>query len=710
MYFLPNDVFRCLSQWLSGYDLILLYLAGCKAINSKLEKTAENFRVSGVQIARQGSAILPLSSFYRFSSLRDVSIVFRGKPARLDPLFILTLPATLESLSLSFDSLLNMLLLPSGHKYACTTELPSEESDATQKNAVLDVGNCFPRLQHLTLIDTMAHTFPRSPFYHEGAVKILLDSMPTALQELRIPVIEKYLKLRLIPLLPPSLLHVVILVSTFGAGGFEAVRSNDVSFEGLPKSITKLSLTVTNLQGTLPLEQLPSTLTRLDLRIYNTPIAENFFEGLPESVTDVEIETSSSRGDIIGLPPSVTRLHLHGITNPIEGQEATLEELEALVTSPPTGDSQSSLSLEGPSMLAENFIENLPRSLHTLIIHFMPVSPAFTFCFYFLPKTLIHLEMAINVDISDIPDGSSALSLGFDFLALLSCLETLRIHRLATPSKISPSSINDEYTSGLPRSLPSSVTDMSWSWNQAVVINQYFMDALPPNLKSLRVGPYVAIPSVMQSRGYPKNLESLVLEDPVSQYGHDLIHYLHELPSSLRTFAISPSPDTPPIDTSALPKRLTSLSTAFKLGDASSLLNLPSNLLYLKIARDLAFGNENVRSLPRTLTYLELASDNSLSDECAELLPRKLVVLAIPLNTRFSIQGIAHIPRTITVLRIRLIRLPAQCPFKTVTEAVNALPPDVDLHCMTSGSAIRGWAESLLGFEQSNQSDSNPNE
>lgn len=661
---------------------MLLYLAGSKAVNSRLERLASNFHISEIQLARHGTYAIPIASLHRFSSMRHLSIRFRGDPARIDPFFLVSLASTLETLCLSFNGIYDYFKLPEGHEYASTTEW-SDISDKTEhRSSVLSVGKKFPFLQRLLLND---RTFGLKNF-NAHFVRNMLSAMPSNLKELEITPLDRMLGDSLVALLPPSL-QTLSLSANSALGAFYEMRdASEFDLNGLPPTMTKMQLLIHQMHGILPLHQLPESLVELSMRIYLSPLQDNSFAGLPESVTDLELEISHSAGDIIGLPQSLVRLHLNGLTNPEFGQDpddhAPSDEIEA-------NDEDDDAT---PSSPRKSMIASLPRYLETLIIHHMFVRPAYVACFAALPTTLVRLEMTVIIDFTALEDMDHMISYNhgdFGFLANLTNLRTLLVCRTTNDSRMTSGDCSENDTSGITKPLPPSLTNLNWSWNKATVLNSHFMRSLPSGLKHLRIGEYQVHPSIMEGSSYPSGLETLILDE--SAQG-DLLRYLPNLPPSVRVLSIV---ESSPMIRETIPSNLTQLALTFKLSP-SLLSSLPSTLHSLKITRDATFSNESVKFLPSSLSCLELNTDNSLTDECAPFLPRQLTILALPANVHFSVLGVSKLPRSITSLRLRLITFPSPFPFKTVYEAINTLPPDVNLQCITNSVAIRRWAENAL--------------
>lgn len=686
MSIFPDDVQHCISQWLSAYDLMLLYLVGCRAVNSKLERLASNFRISEVQVARNGTYALPIASLHRFSSMRHISIHFRGDPARVDPLFLLSIASTLETLSLSFNNIYTYFTLPEGHELASTLEWENPTDGKMQKNTVLDVGKKFPLLRSLLLNDAQyAHFMTRQSAFSLDCMRNLLRTMPSTLKELEIAPLDRYLGSSLVALLPPSLQSYSLSANSAQSHGVDMRDASDIDLQGLPPSTTKIQLLVHQLHGVLPLHQLPQTLKKLSMRIYLSPLEDETFTGLPAGITDLELELSHSAGDIVGLPASLLHLRLNGLHYPQFGQDI---EDHALPDNYQETDANDVLA---PSIARQSAMACLPRTLETLIIHHMMIRPSYVACFASLPTTLVRLELSIGVDFSTADDLENQYVSNHDdfgFLASLTNLRTLLISRTSSQSSLVAGDCRDSDMSGLTEPLPSSLTSLNWSWQNATVLNGHFMQCLPSGLQHLRIGKYHVHPTVMEGTGYPTGLESLILDEPIKR---DLLQYLPHLPRSLRTLLVV---EASPMTRETFPSDLTSLALTFKLSQ-TLLPSLPSTLQSLKITRDATFMNENVKFLPSGLTSLELSTDNSLSDKCAPLLPRRLTILALPLNAKFTLLGVSQLPRSITSLRLRIIS-PSPDSFKTVYGSVNALPPDVNLQCITTAVSIRKRAEHEL--------------
>lgn len=673
-------------------------MVGNRTINRRLERSAHYFRISETQVSRYGTQLLPLGSCYRFKNVRHLYIHFKRNSAWLEPYFLLSLPSVLETLSLRFYLVMSHLILPSTHEYASSLDIGIQPLDFSIRNSVINFGKKFPCLRRLLLNDTHFSEYASNSNWSKDQLAHLLSTMPLTLEELTLSPLETIFGPLIIPLLPSSLLSFSISVDHDRSLIHDTDASRDLNLFGMPPSATKIQLLLRHIRRAIPFQLFPPSLKSLNMRIYETLIDAEFFQGLPQTLTQISIETSRSKGSILGLPQSLVCLNMLGQIMPSDD----LDELGAQLdqrTLPSTGSPPLNLDL---SYLESNMIYGLPRGLKVLTIDLMLIDRLYTFFFRYLPATLTELSMSLQMSSSSEPsESSSSLASStsnesykeFSFLCSLTNLLDLDICVRFPESNLLLNVSNNQVCSGLPEGIPTSLEKLRWNWNDSTVINDCFLSRLPSNLKSLSIGRYT-VESSAAKLGYPKHLRSLHLQGMAVP---DLLEILPHLPSSLRELqSFSLLKNLSPLEfVQQLPSSMTSLVISLTLTEPI-LLALPRTLQTLIVSRQINFADDSVKFLPRSLKHLELSTDNSLTDACVPLLPPSLTIFAIPQNSKFSILGIANLPRSITAIRLRIIKLPDTCPFKTVHEAMNALPPDVKLICITSAKDIRIWAISKL--------------
>jgi hypothetical protein len=280
---------------------------------------------------------------------------------------------------------------------------------------------------------------------------------------------------------------------------------------------------------------------------------------------------------------------------------------------------------------------------------------------------------------------------------------------------------------------------LQWS-SIRTTLNATFLKNLPPCLESLTLGD-TTIDSSAVGQKFPDGLQTLQmyeLSDPcgwimglnnssdpiqlssqannlgnvaldrsgkegdfdknISDENQQLASWLrsYPLPIHLTTLGMEPPSKLNRFFISRLPRSLLTLSLRNNtIEDDNGIKELPPQLRRLNLRGDHPIQNNNVKLLPRSLTALELFSasdDEKLSDKCVSDLPSCLKVLALAATKQFTIRGVSALPRSIRSLSLGSIVLPEEMPFKTVFEAMQAIPPGADLHCRTTPIEIKEWA------------------
>lgn len=670
---LSNDALETTSQYLSGVDLLLLYMTGNRDFNARLVRCSFYFRISKYASNRLALSSLPIDSLYRFTSLKHLHLVVDANAGDTERSFLLDLPNTLESLSLVLYNLVACFMVPKTDEYAA---LPVENGPQTayMSQTVLNIAKKFPRLRILSLHSSGLKKPSRVLLsWPINLVTRLLQTTPPTLEEFEISPLDNALAKTLLPLLPP------------------ATKSCGIAFNGndpedtvpqylvqVPRNVEETEIVLTHYYGVHPAwKDLPTTVKRLRVRLYHCLREPDFFEGL-ETLPELEVMTldnASCSGPLVGLPPSLRTLHIHDLSN---------QEIESPEDAPETQFSM---------------ISELPRNLTSLVLQSIVAEWSYVEQFSKLPKTLTYMEMDIDLDGGMGEDSSLG---NFNFVSDLSALQTLHVNLHS--DDFSYNLLNEENTSGISKPFPASLTDLYWSWGRTMAVNALFFSRLPMGLKHLATGRCITLPSVATSQ-WPPGIETILMERTTAmQLSKELKEHIPNIltlmprpPDTLRklSFSSKTSPfDFPFID--QLPHRLTSLSISFNLSE-NSMSILPSTLVELKIDQVANFGHQKVKLLPKSLNSLELMSDSSLNDESMSDLPPRLRTLVLSANMHISIVGVSKMPRSIFLLRLPVIGLPNNhYPFKNVFEALNALPPEVHLQCATDSHTIRSWATAAM--------------
>jgi hypothetical protein len=655
MNFLPDEVVDVLSHYVSAYDMLLIYMAGSRALNIKLQRSASSFTLTASQASRMGSNSIPLASTYRFSVLTRISIVIHERTIQIPSNFVLDLPTSIEFLELNFIGVWRQFLISPTDKMACNNIFPTGETEKTQSIAVMNMAIKFPKLR-VCLLSTRSGARSKSwDGWTPAQVSTLLSSMPSTIQTMNL---GPWLVHQDIRLFPQSLLSYTFSVNNVGTSTDD---DDAIDYGLLPRNTTDLKMMTSGIHG-LDFTTLPRTIERLDMGIYHSQLGPRDFEGLPSSLTELNIDTSHPPVRIEGLPATLKHLKITSMLSP--------SDLKRLFKRLPSsgndgndgnanGNGLLSLHLDRVTVASEAMLpkmDALPLSLTKLVIE-IENSGTYGDCEWKMPL-LSRLISLTHLDI---------------------CSEE--------------TSVNNGMLDFDP---PQSIRVLKWRRGIAR-LDKLFLSKLPAGLEVLRLTHCVPTPSAFEGE-LPKGLlefrtDTYKDEEPEAPIWLASI----SLPTSLHTLIFYGSFDLDKSFLSKLPRALTVLKVSKSI-ELTSISSLPPNLLELELTEHL-LQDTSIAKLPRSLTSLTILRCTRLTDSCAEHLPPNLRVLSVNLNSNFSLIGVAAMPRSLRSLHLKSISMPnnpMNNPFKTVFEAVQALPPEVDLHSRTSGVMIRSWAESCI--------------
>lgn len=340
-----------------------------------------------------------------------------------------------------------------------------------------------------------------------------------------------------------------------------------------------------------------------------------------------------------------------------------------------------------------------------------------------LPKTLTSLKLDLNWPLPQ----------HFSSLAQLEHLESLDITQTtpywsqeAVPLNTPTMALNGKF---------GKLRKLRWKALYSI-IDSAFLSQLPDCLQELVMGDVEVAQSAHQAT-FPKSLQHLsigTLKDSsrwIMQLNDDSKNIqpkINDCSSSINPTSISTeSPEhVPGSDACAkelespFPAGLESLSMAPPEPlNEHFLCRLPRSLVALQLKTNTIANESAIRALPPKLHKLELVGAHPFSDATLHLLPRSLGLLELsaalnsenitdngvrhlpPRLTQLSMRSVklslgcvASLPRSITSLRVGSISLPQINPFKSVFEAIRAIPLDAVVYPKLGGSIIRKWASS----------------
>lgn len=354
---LPDDAIECIASYLSFYDLLLLYFAGERQFNYRLCKNVRTFKVASNHSSPMGALLsFPPHCTAQFTSLLHVSVRLHKEFAALSAESLKNLPSCLLSLELVFKGALEALFLRENPRSdAVVTAEPISVSRSSQ---VLELGRLFPRLEKLVVADTgKDFTIAR---WKLDSISTLLRGLPPSIQTLLLHPLEELFKQQMLPLFPRSLLR---LSTSIKVRAFDLQQAIDYSL--IPSESTNLRVL---LDGVIAptFSAWPKNMTKLHLRLSEVIIEEDYFQGLPGTITELRIVPMRSSGRIQHLPQSLLRLSIDSSYSRVDVPLMNLpRSLKKLVLRVPASNLQ-----EEDSDDPEYALEGLPSSLQKLTLDF----------------------------------------------------------------------------------------------------------------------------------------------------------------------------------------------------------------------------------------------------------------------------------------------------------------------------------------------------
>lgn len=397
------DVINEISYFISGNEIYLLWLTGCKRLMYTMCQLGGVKRLvlrpKEMKHSDSWPPIIPL-----FKRLEDLSIIFGSASV---------LPNTEKETFASWPKTIRRL------------QLDYRSAESCWKN--VDIAACFPRLETLELDGWTAFLpayLAKMPtltslslnLNNSSRIDDLIKVLPRELEHLRLPYNDK-VSVNTIKLLPKGLktLHT------------HATGMNPDAILHLPLTLTDL---VIGLGDVRHLDKLPRTLLHLTLASrYNTPSSTIPSIDLPPKLQTLEIKNRNATLDLTTLPKGLTRLIIYEPTMAIVEYETLPATLTQLSIAEPQVKIDDSLILNLPKGLTCFEIEKCPKGCTMTNANIPALPPRLTKlviapkceitgeCFALLPRTLYWLELgASNVSdqhISDLPPFLDRLSLPF---------------------------------------------------------------------------------------------------------------------------------------------------------------------------------------------------------------------------------------------------------------------------------------------------------